>query len=156
MESTMPTKEEYVKNLNDLYASIENWLKDSSIVFSQKDTALSESRLGDYIAPVLTLSDKKTKKTIAEIRPAGAQIIGARGRIDIVGAVDKQFLVYLTEVPEGKLRVTVTEKPFISSSTPSNWYWIDSMPLRRPHPITQSLFLDLITSVSDYDTRQHA
>ena len=151
-------KKDYLKWLNELYQDIKKWVKTRALVVKEKEVNLNEELLGQYKAPGLIIIDKKGEK-IAELQPVGAQIIGANGRVDLIGKLDQMYLVYLE--PSGP-SLSITEKvtnektqkpsrPLFRGVDNPGWYWIESARLGRARVATEELFLDLLTEVSDYE-----
>lgn len=159
METKIDQKQKnYLKRLNELYKEVKKWTKTRALVVKEKEVNLNEELLGQYKAPGLLIIDKKGEK-IAELQPVGAQIIGANGRVDVIGKLDQMYLVYLE--PSGP-RLTITEKvnneetqrpsrPLFRGVDNPGWYWIESARLGRARTVTEELFLDLLTEVSDYE-----
>jgi hypothetical protein len=97
---------------------------------------------------------------LAEFVPAGAFVVGARGRIDVRGRVDQAVLLYL-EGP-GESRVTMTDDagnvafniaaPLFSGVTGPGWYWVGSGDPRAATLVDERAFRDIVASVSDYRT----
>lgn len=144
MKSSVKSRQqEYISRLGELYSAIEKWIKQTDLRASRSTMDLDEEDLGRYEAPTLTIQDA-TGKTVADLRPVGAQIVGAEGRVDIVGRLDRGNLLYVT--PEkGK------SKRLFKGIEDAGWYWIGETRLGRAYPVTKQLFLDLLSEVSDYD-----
>ena len=141
-----------------LFSDIENWLKGTDLKASRGTMELDEEVLGRYEAPTVTIQNAQAKK-VADLLPVGAQIIGAEGRVDLVGTLDREVLVYLSQ---GGPRITVKAAnrreaeggratPLFRGVEEAGWYWIERSRPARARRLTQELFLDLVSEVSDYD-----
>jgi hypothetical protein len=151
-------KQQYIRWINELYGQVKKWVETKNLVTKEKEVELNEELLGQYKAPGLLIEEKKGKK-IAELKPVGAQIIGAEGRVDVVGKVDKMHLIYLEPPGPG---LSTTEKvsgeepqrpsrPLFRGVNRPGWYWIESARLGRAKPVTEEMFLDMLAEVSDYE-----
>jgi len=158
MRSETRSKEaEYIARLDELYSSVDKWIGKTGLTVSRSSIELNEEGAGRYEAPAAAILDAEGKK-VAELLPLGAWIIGAEGRVDLVGSLDRTSLVYLrrggphidmkeadaTGHPEGRSR------PLFQGVGRAGWYWIEDKRLGRAHPVTKRLFLDLLAGVSDH------
>ncbi|MBM4023834.1 MAG: hypothetical protein FJ280_00280 [Planctomycetes bacterium] len=141
--STKSRQDEYLARVNALYSDAEKWIEGTDLEVSRGTMELDEEALGRYAAPTLTIQDAQGKK-VADLLPVGAQIIGAEGRVDIVGRLDRNHLLYLPPKEAGVRRS-------FKGMGEAGWYWIGETRLRRVHRLAQELFLDLLSEVSDYD-----
>lgn len=147
---------EYIERLRNLYADINLWCREQGLDITRKDEALVEEDLGSYVAPALEIA--VAGRVLARIKPIGANVIGASGRVDIIGRLDKDSLVYLRAGgPRLTIKATVEDqifegssRPFFKGVTNDGWYWIEEKRLGRVRPLDRQLFLDLLTEVSDY------
>jgi len=155
---TKSRQEEYVSRLNELYSAVETWMEDTDLKTSRGTVELNEEIPGRYEAATLKISGAQGKK-VADLLPVGAWIIGAEGRVDLVGLLDRNSLVYLRE---GGPHIKMTEserprdskewsRPLFKGVERPGWYWIGESRRGRAHPLTKELFLDLLSEVSDYD-----
>ncbi len=78
------------------------------ILCEQKDCKLNEEASGEYTAKKMMIFENG-KKQVAEIRTVGAWVIGANGRIDLIGDFDQQILVYLKKNPKIKAGITAAD-----------------------------------------------
>ncbi len=92
----------WIKQVYILYDQIDNWLsgyKDrGNLSIERKTMELTEESLGTYEiqSMILTINNKKVR-----LVPVGAVIIGASGRVDLVGPVGRCMLVLVPESSEG-------------------------------------------------------
>jgi len=154
---TKSRQDEYIARLNELYSHVGTWIKDARLSVSRDTIELHEEVLGHYEAPALTVLDTQRKK-VAELQPAGACIVGAQGRIDLVGLSGREALLYLAKGgPQYETKVTNgageenRSKPLFRGVDEAGWYWIERFRPARARHLVKELFLDLVSEVSDYD-----
>jgi hypothetical protein len=87
-------KEEWLSNLNDLYALIRSWLRpleeDGTLSYSITQVTLQEDYLGSYSVDALSLHIGNQR---IEFYPKGTLIVGAEGRVDVRGPKAVRTLV---------------------------------------------------------------
>jgi len=75
---------------------------------------------------------------LADIKPAGASVLGAEGLIMVEGWLDKGYVLYLRK----------NETDGIETD---GWYWEEQRLNTPPHFLNKTNFFQLITWVSDYE-----
>ncbi|MFH1114980.1 MAG: hypothetical protein V1792_13800 [Pseudomonadota bacterium] len=147
----------YLESVRQLFADVESWLQGTRLSVVRDKTDITEGRSGTYPAPYLRLNDEKGRH-VAAVRPKGAWIIAAKGRVDVEGRWDTQSIVYL-EGPGPQVAARLDENgdlietsvtPIFRNVKESGWYWIEDKLLGRAHGMDKDLFLDLVRVVSDY------
>lgn len=148
---------EFLESLQKLYVQIESWCQAKGLVIKRESIQLNEEAYGAY--PATTLKIQTTKgENIVELIPKGASIIGAKGRVDLVGNIDSVILVdwdqggpsITTSIDDGSGKQTNTVKIYRNVGE-AGWYWVESRKLARAHRLDEHLFFDLLPSVSDYE-----
>jgi hypothetical protein len=144
----------YQKRLGQLFEQICEWLKGTGIRLKEAQISLDEGFPESYRAKALELVD--SGKVIVKVTPAGFRIIGAEGRVDFVGTLDTQSVIYLVNggpaLPAASgSDGTVRKRPLYSGVKGSGWYWIENARLGRAKRLTRQLFRDLVKEVSDYE-----
>ncbi|MEA1968773.1 MAG: hypothetical protein U9N77_11225 [Thermodesulfobacteriota bacterium] len=154
--------DEYLKNVSKCYAMIEEWLNEKSLLSKLIEYNIHEKASGKYTTKKLIIYKDKNNQ-IAELLPIGAWIIGANGRIDLIGNFDQQILIYLKKDIKMKTSVTTStnddEYQEVSKNGHSlykgfqeaGWYWIEDKRLGKAHALNKNLFFDLLSEVSDYE-----
>ena len=150
----------YLDKINFLLSNVKDWCDPFGIQAIVNQTSINEDPYGQYNAPTLVLK-LHDGKHLAEVSPFGAAVLGAMGRIDIVGEYGKrEKIVYLSaggpaiitniQASVGDEKV---EKPyqFYRGVDSEGWYWVAPFPLRRAYPITKEIFLDLLSAVSGHE-----
>jgi hypothetical protein len=148
--------EEYVQRVTSFLTQAGGWCRDRGLTIQSDVVTLREDRIPEYEAPCLYISMDGV--SLARILPVGSRIIGARGRVDLIGQIARHPLLFCVGKGLSASRQTVTgERRAISSSTSvlsglevDGWYWIESAVLRAKR-VGENLFLDLLTDVSDYE-----
>jgi virulence-associated protein VapD len=151
--------ERYAERLNALYDSIETWLDKEQYHFERGSVELEQQNIGKYTAPTLTITNTYIKERVAELKPDGALIIAAEGRVEIIGDIDSMYLLYL--VSESGIDVDVSTKvgnePEITRGKRWNvfrgfqtegWYFTEIPRLAMVKPITKDLFHAILAGVS--------
>ena len=147
---------EYVERVTSFLGAVSGWCREHGLTVERDTVTLNEELMAQYDAPSLHIS--KDGVSVAKILPVGSKIIGAQGRVDLIGRVTRHaFLFYVGKGPAFSTQTILGGKTTTSSSTPmlsgvdgDGWYWIEAR-VRRPKRVDESLFLDLLTDVSDYE-----
>jgi hypothetical protein len=88
--------DQYLARIQALLTDCEKWSTGLGLKVTHGETAINEERHGQYQAPTLILDDSHGKN-VAEILPFGASILGAWGRVDVVGEYGKrEKIIYLS------------------------------------------------------------
>ncbi len=149
----------YAERLQALYSDIQTWLGTEDYIFENGELELEQQFIGSYTAPTLTIVSKHTGERIAELKPVGALVIGASGRVDIIGDIDSDYLIYL--VPDSTMPDEPTDKTGNTSERTyakrmsifpgfeeEGWYFREIRRLARVKCINKELFLDILAEVS--------
>lgn len=152
--------DEYLTRTRLLLADCEQWIAELGLKVAHGEVKINEERHGQYQAPALIMDDSHGKK-VAQIVPFGASILGARGRVDVVGEYGKrEKIVYLSAGgPTMTTCIRVGDGCEIEESThkiyrgvdAEGWYWVSPSPIRRAHPLTREVFADLLSAVSGHE-----
>ena len=85
---------EWLEAIEKLYHEIRAWLNEAEteglVKYVEADTAITESTLGTYDAPVLQLS---FGGRLVFVRPVGRFVVAANGRIDMSLGPDRAMLI---------------------------------------------------------------
>jgi len=139
------------------------WCTAHGLTVEKFPTELSEEALPKYQANSLRIL-RPNGQHLAELLPTGAAIIGALGRIDLQGAIARHAFLFQTGkgptigshivTSEGKTTHKTTI-PIVKGIDGDGWYWYEAF-IRQAKRVDESLFLDLLTDVSDYEFQQSA
>ena len=149
--------DKYLNSINELYQNIDIWLSSSDLATSQEKIEITEEASGKYNAHKLIIKDVK-KDTVASIVPVGAWVIGANGRVDLIGKYDIVIIINLekgeplltTEITVGDHQETSSTK-FYKGINETGWYWIEDRRRGKAHLLNKELFHELLSEVSDYE-----
>ncbi|WCM21130.1 hypothetical protein NDK50_06645 [Paraburkholderia bryophila] len=147
---------EYVQRIATFLEEVSAWCGEHGLAVERGAVTLNEELMARYDAPSLYI--KKDGASLARIMPVGSKIVGAHGRVDLIGRVARHALLfYAGKIPAFSTQALAGGKTGVSPSTSmrsgvdrDGWYWIEAL-VRRPKRIDESLFLDLLTDVSDYE-----
>lgn len=147
--------EKYLQRIEMLSKDVRGWCAAHNLTVTEESVTLREMDVPDYDAPVLKISSGGV--VLARLEPVASRVMCAEGRVDLIGRFTRQMLLFrITEGPTypmphilGLKNPGTFELPG-SVATQDGWYWTESH-LRRLKPITEILFLDLLTDVSDYE-----
>jgi len=145
----------YRDRVGQLYEQVTTWLTSTSLKIKRRPTSISENVYGSYHAPLLEICSADGIKA-ATLEPVGASVIGAEGRVDLVGSRDRQSILYFEA--EGP-RINVTQGSGDSAAhishrlfkgvTVAGWYWLEDVRLGRARQLEEGLFKDLLKGVAD-------
>lgn len=151
---------EFFEKLENLYSDISIWVNVLNLKVGKFAIELNEEAYGKYTVEKCSLVNSDGKR-IAELLPVGASIIGAKYRVDLIGLLDQENLVYFDEGgPKMRAGVFGGDQIDINKMRSSKiyrgvdepgWYWIESQKLSRAYKVDQKLFLELLSTVSDYE-----
>ncbi len=148
--------DEWLKSLSQFYKKIETFLheyeKDGKVKFQYEDKRIFEEYIGAYSAQTLNieLASRKLK-----LEPIGTNLIGAKGRIDLIGANGTvKFVLVDKNASSPKIKINVWikgEEPPEKDDEPEviEWDWKISTPPPRIRYINleQETFLDALMEV---------
>lgn len=141
----------YIKALDNLYQNIDSWLEPTelSAKITKNNVKLNEEATGTYYAPQLTILYGQNK-SIATLEPVAAHVLGANGRVDLVGLYDRAYMLYFNDLntkPVNQQGVLLLNP----GVTKPGWYWIPNRINENDHLLDKDVFKQLITEVSDYE-----
>ena len=147
----------YLAHVAELYQMIATWCEAWDVQVTQHEIQLEEERHGVYTAPMLRLIGNGERE-LAALVPFGESILGAHGRVDLLGAYGRrEKLVYLleggptlttnAEVGVGGEAAERTRRLYRGVEV-DGWYWVTPGPIRRAHLLDPEIFADLLSAVS--------
>jgi hypothetical protein len=161
MEQLADTKTEFLIELDDLYAEVEDWVKSRGLETTRGWKLIREEEFGTYEAPSLEI--RSDEHVLAKLDPVGASIVGADGRVDLKGRVTSE-IISLFEKPRPSIAIPgvfnddATQqqmRPFYPEVTEPGWYWIEGRTRGQAIKVTCDLFFNrLLKRVSNYGTRE--
>jgi len=138
-------KQTYLARVNQLFTNIPEWLKDyPDLQLEHGEVVIGEELTDYYTAPVLVI--KTPTQQLAKIEPQGACIMEAEGRIDLVGWLTKEYIIYL--VHGGPY---LRGKQIFKEVTNDGWYWVENNLKNQAHAMNQKNFLTLFRRATDHE-----
>lgn len=152
--------DKYLARIRTLLMDCEKWSIGRGLKVTRGETLINEERHGQYQAPTLMLDDNHGKR-LAEVIPFGEAILGAWGRVDVVGEYGKrEKIVYLStggptittsiQGGDGSGGEVITRSLYRGVEA-EGWYWVSPSPIRRAYSLTPEVFVDLLSAVSDHE-----
>jgi hypothetical protein len=152
-------RDEWLRHLEELYDRTESFLaeyiKDGEIQLSYRDIELNEENIGSYRARQMILKIGRQEITMT---PVGTLLIGAKGRVEVVGPAGRTRLVLVNrEASRPAIKVTVSiggkpETPAVGAA-PKNikWAWkiATSPPAIRYIDLTQESLFQALMEVAN-------
>ena len=151
-------RQEWLGRLKELYERIESFLKGyiqaGEIKASYRDIELNEENIGSYSAAQMILKIGRQEITMT---PVGTLLIGAKGRVEVVGPAGRTRLVLVNSESSGPtIKVSVhigkTEAP-PSETAPkeTKWAWkiATSPPIIRYIDLTQESLFQALMEVAN-------
>lgn len=137
----------YLNNIKELYADVYAWLAQKNLSFEEVEHEIDEELFGKYKTRKMIINLPEKNITLANLSPVSASVIGADGRVDLIGDYDQQILLYLTpNKPDG----TIENIPY-KEVKQNGWYWIEDYRRAKAHLIDKELFFELLEAVSDHE-----
>lgn len=147
----------YRRRVVDVMSEIRSWVaQTSALVASDQTIAIAEEH-AEYEA--LGLRIVLGKRNIAQVVPVGTFVIGARGRIDVIGSSDRAMLLYLEAAPRMETTIRSEDGEILSHGSMAvfrgiehaGWYWIVDPRRREARMLDRSTFLEILAEVADYE-----
>ncbi|HVE09781.1 MAG TPA: hypothetical protein VNE00_21170 [Paraburkholderia sp.] len=155
-EGVQFSSREYVQRVTHFVEEVSGWCKDRELTVERGAVSLREQAVAPYEAASLKIL--KDGILLGSMVPVGSRVIGAEGRVDLIGRVARHALLY--HLGNGPVFWRQTGTGGNAASSPSRrirygvhcdgWYWTEATILKPKH-IDKDLFLDLLTDVSDYE-----
>lgn len=135
----------YLERVEQLYTDIRTWLADENLNLKVVNTRVDIlEQMAAYQVTGLSVRTQ-AGKVLADIKPAGALVIVAEGRVEVKGSLGTEHLLYMLK-PRPELG-----KPLYKGLNQDAWYWIQDSYRNRAHCLEKKRLLELITLVSDYE-----
>jgi hypothetical protein len=131
--------DEWRQRVEELYGLIRVWALEMVPIptFELQEITLVEKWSGEYRIPQLMLAQGQDKMLI---RPVARAVIGADGRVDLLG-LDGPFTLFLHEV-----EVFSSREDGVSSEWRREWYWVQDRAPWESVPLDGPLFRELAES----------
>jgi len=145
-------------DIADFFQLVEGFLKpyieSDKIKLSRRKTDVIEDFLGEYAVENIEIFIGPAQ---VNLKPIGAIIVGARGRIDMVGPDERTIMFILVNEKATKPAIPVQiyregEKPSakVDPAESGKWVWkIATKPPMQFLPLTEESFLDALMEVTN-------
>jgi hypothetical protein len=143
------TQQIYLQRVNQLHSNIKNWLLNEPFILETGNLELIES-LETYQATRLAIKTENGE-TLANLFPKGTSVLLGEGLVEMEGILGTESIIYML-----KDGLIITDRygknrPMYKGIDKDGWYWIEDSYRNKAHLINQTIFLDLLTLVSDYE-----
>jgi len=152
-------RDEWLGHLKELYEQTEsflaNYIKAGEITVSYRDIELNEENIGSYRARQMILRIGRQEITLT---PVGTLLIGAKGRVEVVGPAGRTRLLLVNSEASGpRIKVTVriggkSEPPAVETPPKEiKWAWklATSPPTIRYIELTQESLSQALVEVAN-------
>lgn len=147
-------RKEWLQHIQALYSLVDGFLKDyiesGEIHRRFDDTVLTEDFIGSYTAPVMFMMIGPQE---VKLVPMGTLVIGAKGRVDLIGPRGQVRLVLVDkDSPRSIIRIEIgkgeSQKP-TNARQVSNWAWkiATPPPSVRYNELNQDSFMEAVMEV---------
>ena len=148
--------EEYVARIKELYASVRQWVMPLSLKVEERNRTIQEQGFPSYTAPELSIATGSSGKNVCLV-PVGHNLLGAHGRVDLIGPVDTAKLTFFRgkgptithKIHHGEPLEERTVK-MISGIEGDGWYWVDIRTNIKAQRLDEQLLRSLLEDVSGY------
>ncbi|MGS1035951.1 hypothetical protein [Burkholderia glumae] len=154
MEQAKEKVVKYLERVRAFETEVRRWCEARQLTIVEHTADLFEPFVEKYQAPALKvlLGDGSQ---IAELVPAGSNIIGALGRIDLIGRMARHpFLFYSGKGPAIAINVAgqpgPTPQPIVAGIDGEGWYWLETS-ITRAKRVDETLFIDLLSDATDHE-----
>lgn len=115
---------DWLKRINDLYGLIEQALaeytRSGTISITYQEVSMFEEAIGRYPARRMTI---RIGDRMISLKPKGAFVIGAKGRVDLTGPADSSRFVVVPKHLSGP-SFKIASRPEVESGADSvEWVW---------------------------------
>ncbi len=138
-------KQRYLTRVNQLFDNVKLWLKDKQeLQIQQGEVKIGEDLTGFYMAPTLVITNPKEQ--LAEFKPEGACIMDSEGRIDVLGWLSIEYVIYM--VNGGPI---LAGKKMFKDIENDGWYWVENNLKNKAHFMNQVNFIKLFTQATYHE-----
>ena len=142
--------EKFLRRLDDLYRLVEDFCHEKGLSFRYQDVEIFEEVPGKYRAREMSVNSDD--RFLFKLKPIGAYVIAADGRVDMIGRLDTRVLVFL-EKPYGLAvkeivgnRESSSFRPLYEGFEGEGWYV--SMEKKKVVPLNENTLEWLVEEIS--------
>ena len=149
--------EKFLNKLNELYCQIENFVNKYGLKYRYEEIQIYEEYAGKYFAKEMYVS--RDGEFVFKLKPIGAYIIGADGRVDMIGTLDTKVIVYLeklykmeftvsTELRNKEELVSTSSIPLYDGYEGPGWYI--SSERKKILPLNDQNICSILEEISEF------
>ena len=143
----------FLEKLEELYKFVEEFCKEQNLEYRYEDIEIYEEFGGRYKTKELFVY--KDGEFLFKLKPVGAYIIAADGRVDLIGKFDEKRLIFLTRQHElvtkleenGKI-LSEKRTPLYSGFRGAGWYI--ALERKRVTPLSKVSLCQVLEEVSEF------
>lgn len=143
----------FLEKLKELYKFVEEFCKEQNLEYRYEDIEIYEEFGGRYKTKELFVY--KDGEFLFKLKPVGAYIIAADGRVDLIGKFDEKRLVYLAKPYVLEIGVEVKGKepareqvPLYTGFEKEGWYI--ALERKKIKPLDEASFCQALEGVSEF------
>lgn len=155
-------KKEWLKAIDEFYTDVTTWLSPlvgTNLFFNFETIVLQEEYIGSYETKKMYIYAKGQKVVI---EPKGTLIIGAKGRIDMVGSYGKVRFIYVdkrltrpkisVQIIDSAMEKALKKQKHVEEEAPAAFEWkIATLPPNIQYiPLNEETFSNSLLSVISY------
>ena len=143
----------FLSRLEELYSIVEEFCRENGLEYRYSEVEICEEFAGRY--EVKEMYVYKDGEFLFKLKPVGAYIIAADGRVDLIGKFDEKRIIFLNEPHEFTIALEVNGKKIEESKRPlykgffkEGWYV--SMDQGRVKLLSKGLLCQLVEEISEF------
>jgi len=138
--------EKFLNKLNELYSQIENFANKYSLKYRYEEIQIYEEYAGKYLAKEMYVL--KDGEFLFKLKPIGAYIIGADGRVDIIGRLDSKVIIYLEKLYKMEVAISTDNIPLYEGYEGPGWYI--SSEQKKILPLNDQNICSILEEISEF------
>ena len=131
---------EFLEKIEELYRFVEEFCKRQNLGYRYNDIEIYEEFGGRYRTKELYVYENG--EFLFKLKPVGAYIIAADGRVDLIGKFDEVRLIFLTQPYE------LQGKPLYKGFEKEGWYV--SLEGRKVKPLNENVLCQVLGEISEF------
>ena len=132
----------FLSRLEELYSLVEEFCRENGLEYRYSEVEIYEEFAGKY--EVKEMYIYKDGEFLFKLKPVGAYIIAADGRVDLTGKFDEKRIIFLNKPHE----FTIAKKPLYKGFFKEGWYV--SMDQGKVKLLSKELLCQLLEEISGF------
>ncbi|MED4354357.1 hypothetical protein P9265_18860 [Schinkia azotoformans] len=144
----------YNERLKGFYEEIGMWVRDHNLFTNLEAVKRTERLSGEYETYQLIIKDQNGN-LIAKMKPFAIWIIGAEGRVDLIGNSGVEKIVYLSKGGPSISTTISTSSGIVDQhehkifgDKEEGWHWVDHIVIGKQPKLDKDIFLKLLEVVN--------